>query len=138
MVSLILECKKVHHAPFSESLFDSFGCYSSYLWIGSGVHIFVLVWGPSKTVIATFSKFCNSLQSCWHFFTSICQQFQGILSPLTLPKSLLWMKPCYSKMFYDYNSRVFLPCQLIFWQFLSIIQLLIVNIYFSYMIFSID
>ena len=61
---------------------------------------------PKKTS-QLFPIFWHSLlHSCWHFLTSISQQFQGILTPpyLTLPKSLLWMDPCYSKIFYDNNN----------------------------------
>ena len=44
-----MECKKVHHAHFSKMLFDSIS-FDSNLWIGSGVGITFLVWGPSISI----------------------------------------------------------------------------------------
>ena len=99
-------CKKVHHAPFSERLFDSIGCCNSYLWIGSGVSIFGLVWGPSEKEVATFSNFLT-LPSSTHvgiFLLLSVSNFKEFWPPLTLPKSLLWMDPFYSKIFYNNNN----------------------------------
>ena len=68
---------------------------------------FLLCHSLEGTKIGVGSRLNPGNTAHGHFWASvICQQFQEILCPLTLPKSLLWMEPCFSKMFYDNNTYV--------------------------------